>query len=137
MIVFSSLIVSCRCADEALDVAHEEYGPRASLKKYEWFKDAAAALDAKVADIKIYEVRVNGLQEQYGDQPRSTWAREDREQYNINVAELAGLKASYNSLAADYNSQMSKINWSFAEVGKLPPGATKALPREYKPYVEK
>lgn len=49
--------------------------------------------------------------------------------------EVAGIKASYNSLAAEYNSQMSKFNWQFAEKGKLPPGATDPLPREFKPYV--
>src|SRR5215831_13256224 len=37
--------------------------------------------------------------------------------------ELTGIVASYNSLAADYNAEMSKWNYRFANVGKLPAGA--------------
>ena len=65
------------------------------------------------------------------------WPREDREQFNLWEQEVAGIKASYNMLAADYNAQMAKFNWAFAERGKLPEGATDPLPREYKPYEEK
>ena len=121
--------------NEAAQVARQELGAVALLKKYQWFKDASAQLDKKLADIKVYESRFAALKEAYGDEPRSKWAREDREQFNIWSSEVAGVKASYNSLASEYNSAMAKINWQFAEVGHLPLGADKPLPREYKPYV--
>jgi hypothetical protein len=49
-------------------------------------------------------------------------------------SEVAGVKASYNSLAAEYNANMVKVHWAFCNAGDLPAGAAEALPREYKPY---
>lgn len=116
-------------------VFHKEFSPEALLKKYEWFKDVSAQLDKKQADIKIYEQRFHDLKTSYGENtPRSKWSRDDREAYNQWASELAGVKASYNSLAAEYNSAMSKENWRFCDVGTLPKGADRPLPREYKPY---
>src|SRR3990167_6246123 len=92
---------------EAARVTQEEFGPRAMLEKYETYKDFA----------------------------RQKWPREDREQYNVWSSEVAGVKASYNTLAAEYNAQMAKFNWRFANVGELPKGADKPLPREFKPYI--
>ena len=119
---------------EAAQVAQEEFGPRAALEKYEWFKDAAAQLEKKQADIAVYEGRQKAMNETYQDLARQKWPREDREQYNVWSSEVAGVKASYNALAADYNAQMAKFNWRFANVGELPKGADTPLPREFKPY---
>ncbi|KKQ32069.1 MAG: hypothetical protein US49_C0018G0002 [candidate division TM6 bacterium GW2011_GWF2_37_49] len=121
---------------EATEVAHDEFGPKAMLEKYEWFKDVSAQLDKKRADIKVYESRMTAMKEDYQGKSRGNWPREDREQYNIWVSEVAGVKASYNDLAAQYNAQMMKFNWRFANKGDLPEGATMPLPREYKPYTE-
>ncbi len=120
---------------ETAQVAHDEFGPKAALEKYEHFKDVSAQLDAKVADIQVYESRVKALTEQYSGVPRAQWTRDDRENYNQWTLEVAGIKASYNQLAAEYNADMAKFNYRFANQGDLPAGATKALPREYKPYV--
>lgn len=121
---------------EAATVAKEEFGPRELLKKYEWFKDSAAELDKKVADISVYQKRVDGLNADYAGVHRKDWPRSDREQMSIWQAEAAGVKASYNGLAAEYNAQMAKFNWSFTNAGQLPQGATVALPKEYKPYTQ-
>ena len=129
------LILPMRICSEAVDVAVDEAGPRALLKKYQWFKDASAQLDKKTADIKVYDARFKSMEEGYKGQRRSEWAREDREQFNLWSSELAGIKASYNGLAAEYNSAMAKINWAFCNQGDLPKGADVPLPREYKPYV--
>lgn len=123
-----------RGAAETADVAQEQFGARALLHKYEWFKDASAALDRKRADIEVYRKRMDDLKASNDGQPRSKWAREDREQSNLWSSELAGIKASYNQLAAEYNSEMAKFNWRFANRGELPQGAGNPLPREYKPY---
>ena len=119
---------------EAASVAKEEFGPRAMLEKYEWFKDASAQLDKKKADIQVYETRTKSLDETYKEIGRHEWPREDREQYNLWLTEVAGVKASFNGLAASYNSQMAKFNFKFANVGELPKGATEPLPREFKSY---
>lgn len=107
------------------NVVKKEFYPEAMLRKYEWFKDAAAQLDKKRADIQIYEARVKEA---------TTVDRIDREQRMLWMTELAGIKASYNGLAAEYNAQMAKANWAFANVGSLPPGATETLPREFRTY---
>lgn len=119
---------------EAAQVTKEEFGPRAMLEKYEWFKDVAAQLEKKQADIGVYERRITTMNETYKDLKRQDWPREDREQMNVWTSEVAGVKASYNTLAADYNAQMAKFNWSFANVGELPKGAEVPLPREFKSY---
>lgn len=121
---------------ETASVAKKEFGASALLKKYEWFKDASATLDKKRADIKVYGQRITDLQADYKDEKRKDWPRSDREQMSIWRTELSGVKAGYNSLSAEYNAQMSKFNWSFANAGDLPAGATDPLPREYKPYEE-
>jgi hypothetical protein len=123
-------------AGNAGQVAQEQFSPKVLLQKYEWFKDASAQLDKKIADIGVYKGRLTSMKTSYGNQTRSQWARSDREQYNIWSSEVAGVIASYNSLAADYNSEMAKFNWRFTNVGDLPQGATVPLPREYKPYID-
>jgi hypothetical protein len=122
---------------EAAKVAQDQYGPKALLEKYEWFKNAAAQLDKKRADIQVFEGRFAHMEKVYGDTPRPKWEREDKEQYNLWSNEVAGLKASYNGLAADYNAQMSKFNWRFANKGDLPAGTTEVLPREFAAYQTK
>jgi hypothetical protein len=122
---------------EAAQVAKEEFGPRELLRKYEWFKDAAATLEKKKADVEVYESRVTSMQKSYGTVERSKWAKEDREQINVWASEVAGVKASFNSLAAEYNAQMAKFNWRFTNAGDLPKGASVPLPREFKAYIEK
>ena len=138
--IFALVLISgcggCNWFREAKEVAQEELGPKELLRKYEWFKDASSQLDKKQADIKVYEKRITSMKENYEDVPRNKWAREDREQYNLWDSEVAGIKASYNTLAADYNAQMAKVNWRFANVGQLPEGAEDPLPREFKPYQE-
>jgi hypothetical protein len=117
----------------AADVVQQEVDPFALQHKYEWFKDAAAQLDARHADIAVYESRFKAIGGKVGECPASA-DRTAREQCMVWVQEVSGIIASYNALAADYNSQMSKWNYSFTNVGQLPKGAAEPLPREFKPY---
>ena len=114
-------------------VMKKEFYPEALLKKYEWFKNAAAELDKKQADISVYDRRLATLTTDYAGTRRAAWPRDDREQYNQWLTESAGVKASYNALAAEYNAQMAKLNWAFTNVGQLPEGGT-PLPREFRTY---
>lgn len=120
---------------DAADTAKKEFSASAMLKKYEWFKDASAQLDKKTADVSVYESRVKSLEEAYKGKDRTQWLRSDAEQYNVWQSEVAGVRASFNLLAAEYNSNMAKFNYSFSNIGDLPKGATTPLPREYKPYI--
>jgi len=131
------MVVNCRYYTDAKDTAFKELKASTLIKKYEWFKDASAQLDKKIADIAVYEEKNKSIIDSYTGVKRSEWARDDREQLSAWMSELSGIKASYNSLCAEYNSQMSKINWRFCNVGELPDGASVVLPREYKPYLEK
>lgn len=130
LVLVSLTVRACNYANRAVAVAIAEVDPAYLLKKYEWFKNASAALDKKVADIKVYETRVKAIQ----SSPDLT--RADKEQMYVWMSEVAGVKASYNTLASEYNAQMSKINWAFCNVGELPKGADQPLPREYKSYIE-
>jgi hypothetical protein len=108
--------------------------PALLLKKYEWFKDVLAQCDKKLADIQVYKNRLASMEKSYEDVPRKDWDRTDKEQFNLWEQEVAGVIASYNGLAAEYNSAMAKINYSFTNVGSLPMGAVEALPREVREY---
>ena len=123
-------------SDYVGDVVEEEFSASELLQKYEWFKDTAATLDAKRANIQIYATRMDSIIESYGDTPRSDWDRTDKEQFNLWIQEQAGVVASYNQLAAEYNAQMSKFNWRFTNIGDLPKGATEVVPREFQSYQE-
>lgn len=127
---------ACSYLGEGAAVIREEVGPRALLKKYEWFKNAAASLDKKTQDVKIYEKRIGDMEADYKDTPKSQWPRDLRSELSLLRSELAGIKSSYNSLAAEYNAQMAKINWRFCNAGDLPEGADRVLPREFRRYVD-
>lgn len=126
----------CGFYDNGLQTARREFYPDALLRKYEWFKDTSAALDKKQADIRIYSRQLKDLEDQLKGVPRREWPRDDREQYAIWSSQVSGIRASYNTLAAEYNSEMVKFNWRFTNIGDLPQGASVPLPREYKPYEE-
>lgn len=120
---------------KAATVVSQEVDPAYLLKKYEWFKDVSASLDRHVANISVYESRVKSMNESYNGEKRKEWTREDRQQVSIWMSEVTGVKAAYNGLAAEYNAQMAKINWAFCNVGQLPKGTDRPLPREYKQYI--
>jgi len=116
-------------ASRSVDVIKEQVDPAELLRKYELFKDEAAQLDAKAASIRIKRQQITEMKGTPMD-------RTNREQLMIWQQELGGMQYSYNSLAADYNAQMAKINYRFCNVGQLPQGASVPLPREFKPYME-
>jgi hypothetical protein len=125
-----------RMVDNGIETAYQQLKPSELLRKYEWFKDAHAQCDAKLANLKNYDERFHQMKVNYGadSNKRSAWSSDDRESWNIWQSEYIGLKSSYNQLAAEYNAEMVKINWAFCNKGTLPQGTTEPLPREYIPY---
>lgn len=123
--------------DDGFKTIEKQFSPSELLKKYEWFKDASAQCEQKIATLKTYETRFKSIKQSYGldSLKRRNWSRDDREQWNVWQSEYLGEKASYNDLAAQYNAAMVKFNYSFCNVGSLPQGASEPLPREFKPYI--
>lgn len=108
-------LTSCTIVDawltESGQVAKEEFNPRVALKKYEWFKDAAAELDRKRADISVMQKSLDELYKTYAGTKRADWAESDRSEQSQLTAELNGLRSSHNDLAAQYNAAMAKVNY--------------------------
>ena len=98
---------------EAAQVAKEEFGPRASLKKYEWFKDASEQIVKLGNDVQLYEDKQKSLCYKGMD-------RISREQCMLWSQELAGIKSARNGVVAEYNAQSNKFNWSAYNVDHLP-----------------
>jgi len=131
---FRACGVANHMADDAAKTVEEQYSPSVLLQKYEWFKDASASLDSKIATLGAYEQRFKSIEKRYSNGQQ--WSRSDTEQYNIWQSEYLGVKASYNDLASQYNANMAKFNYRFCNIGTLPQGTTTPLPREYKPYID-
>ena len=140
-LVFSVLMKTCgtvaKFNNNLQNTVYEQFKPEELLRKYEWFKDASAQLEQKLATLKSYESRFASLKSSYGadSTKRKSWDRADKEQWNVWESEYLGVKSSYNDLSAQYNAAMSKFNYRFCNVGDLPSGATTPLPREFKPYI--
>jgi len=118
-------------ANQAAQVAQQEFNPHAMLKKYEWFKNAASALTAKKHDLSIMSAKLKPLRAM----SRKDMDRQDKQDLAQWEAEVAGVALSYNSLAAEWNSQISKFNWS-PFVTALPPGAERVLSQKFAPYMD-
>ena len=132
----SLLGMGLKWCGRAKQVVQQELDPQNLLNRNMWFKDASAMLDKHLADAKTLKFKCNNLQEMYKGESRKDWARVDAEQCNLWLSEVDGIKTAYTNLAAEYNAAMAKINYRFTNIGKLPQGADKVLPREYKPYSE-
>jgi hypothetical protein len=132
--ILSTLFYVMGWGGEAAQVAQHELGPKAAMSKYEWFKDAAAQLSRKEADIKVYQSRITAMKADYAGKERIAWAREDREQMSVWESEVSGVISSYNGLAAEYNSASSKFNWAPFQ-GDQPEGSD-SIPMNFAAYKE-
>jgi hypothetical protein len=122
---------------DAVKVAKQEFSPTRLLQKYEWFKNQAAALDSMKAKISIFDANVKSFNEDYGTN-RAKWPRDVRQDYALSRQEVAGLKAIFNNLAAEYNAKMVEFNYAFCNTGQMPrglPADLKPLPREFATYI--
>jgi len=135
VVFFSIVSKGCSYLGKVSAVAEQQVDPALLLKRYEWFKEVAAQCDKKLADIQVYNSRLKQMEKDYVGVARIDWDRPDKEQFNVWQQEVAGVVASYNSLAAEYNANMAKINYKFTNIGELPKGATVPLPREMRSYV--
>ena len=135
IIAIISVTIAFKIGNDVSSVAKQEFNSKTLLTKYEWFKDAMSQLDKKRTNIVVFQNKINDMKQMYVGVPRIKWAENDRQSYSIWQAELAGIISSYNNLAAEYNSQMSKFNWRFCNAGSLPKGADTPLPKEFRSYI--
>jgi len=108
----------CGWANEAADVAQDEFGAGASLDKYEWFIDQANAIEKMDADVDLYEGRVTSVEEQYASygEDIAEWPPHIQMQYNREVQmardDLASIASQRNGLVKEYNAASEKFNWA-------------------------
>lgn len=117
---------ACGWFKNAAETAKKEFYPSALLKKYEGFKDLAAGIDRKRADIEVYREELLNIDKSDKD---------GRFYYEQRKSELLGIISIHNELCQRYNSDMSKFNYRFTNRGDMPESNAEPLPREYKPYI--
>lgn len=117
-----------RYCNDASETVFKETKASTVLVRYEWFKDAYNQLQAKKADIEVQKATIAAMDKKYVGVKPNDWSTADVNNYNTAVQALAGIKMSYNSLAAEYNSNMSKVNYVFCK----PTEGREALPQEFK-----
>lgn len=122
------LLHSC-FVDDTINAIDREFKPSALLKKYEYYKDLSSGIDKKDAEILMYQSEIKELQAD------SSMDKDDKFYLQQRKSELIGVIGIRNQMCAEYNSAMSKFNYSFCNVGTMPQSNLTPLPREYKPYV--
>jgi len=113
---------------EAATLAREEFGPRAMLEKYEWFKDQAPRIDKMKADIAMFESRKTGVTEKYAGygEKMSEWPPHIQAEFNREASQarddLIAIVSQHNTLVREYVTQSSKFNWAlFRTRTDMPP----------------
>lgn len=131
--IFGPLMCSSnRMYNDGIKTVEKIFTPSELLKKYEYYKDLSSTLDRRTADISVYDSELKNIDKKYEGKEMPKW---EQEYYNTKNSERLGLINSYNQLASEYNSAMSKFNYRFCNVGDLPEGAINPLPKEFKPYI--
>lgn len=113
---------------EGAQVVHDEFGPKAALKKYEWFIDQSNSIEKMNNDIKTYTQRVQDVDNRYSTYgaDRTKWTPAIQVQYNhdrgLAYDDLTAVVTQRNNLVREYNAESSKFNWSpFKTKPDLPP----------------
>lgn len=103
---------------ETAQVAKDEFGPKASLEKYEWFISQSNNIQKMDQDIKLVTERIASLDAQHTQSygiNKSKWPIDVRMQVtkeeNTLNDQLVATKAQRNKLASEYNAQSEKFNW--------------------------
>lgn len=102
---------------EAADTAQQELGPKAMLKKYEWFVDQSSRIAQMDANVDLYAKRVAGVDTQYASYgaDKTAWPPTIQMQYNrdrsIARDDLVAVVALRNGIVREYNAQSEKFNW--------------------------
>lgn len=118
IVIFGILGIALGWVGEGCGVAKDEFGAKASLKKYEWFIDQASRIDKMDADVALYAKRVQGVDEQYVSTygaDKTAWGPAVQLQYNRDRTtardDLTAIVSQRNNLVREYDAQSEKFNW--------------------------
>ena len=112
---------------EAAKVTQEEFGPRAALKKYEWFINQANAIEKMDQDIALFENRIKQVDEEYSQygNDKAKWPLHTQVMYNERKKtvqdDLVAVVSQKNNLVREYNAQSDKFNWKLFETDPRKP----------------
>ena len=118
-------------------MTQDEFEPRELLRKYEWFKDAAAQLDKKQADVQVYRIRLTALEASYGTVPRHQWDRTDKQ----HTQSVGGRIGRCDGQLQQSRRAIQRANGEVS-IGALPmpvisrPAPVNPCPRAYTSYQE-
>jgi hypothetical protein len=65
------------------EVVDQELSATALNAKYEWFKDSAAQLDAKIAKVRDLRTKITDMEKMYEGEKRRDWALDDRTSHSL------------------------------------------------------
>jgi len=94
LMLASSLGILLNTCSDTEKVINKEFSPSALLKKYEYFKDASAAIDKQRADIDMYQKEIESM---------SSTDKDDKFYIQQRKSELIGIISIHNQLCSDYN----------------------------------
>ena len=126
IICIGAFSYAMRSCGDATEVANKEFDASALLKKYEAFKNMSSAIDKYRAEIDMYRNEIAGM---------DVKDKDDKFYIQQRKSELFGIISMHNNLCSQYNSEMSKFNYRFTNVGDLPATNLQPLPKEFKPYI--
>ncbi len=112
----------------AMDVVQQEFNPQEIQRKYLWFKQSHAALDAKDQNIK----NILAMIDEVSAVPRDQRTEDDTFELRQNRTVLMGMKANFNKMASEYNANVSTWNWGYFDKGEYP--GYKRFQSKFKPY---
>lgn len=105
---------------QAADVAQEEFGPRAALQKYEWFKDQAAAIKTAELSRDQFKSSLKDLEEKQEKAPDAI-SRQLMEGNVTNARnDLTAFEANLKNLKEEFNAASAKFNWSAFKDSDIP-----------------
>lgn len=105
---------------EAVEVAKEEFAPRAALEKYEWFINQSKYITKSRKDVENQKRKESDIDssyfKSYGVSQRD-WPLTVQVTYNSEKNKARDDLNSYvsllNGLITEYNGQSEKFNWSY------------------------
>lgn len=103
---------------QGANVVKDEFGPKAALKKYEWFVDQANRIKKMDQDITIFSQRQASIEKKYESygKDKLKWSPDIRIQYNREIQQSTddrtAIVSQRNTLVQEYNAASEKFNWA-------------------------
>lgn len=103
---------------QGAQVVKDEFGPKAALKKYEWFIDQANRIKKMDQDVQVFQQREAAIEKKYESygKDKAKWSPDIRIQYNREIQQSTddrtAIVSQRNNLAQEYNAASEKFNWA-------------------------